>query len=54
MLKIAYSDVFVYQVPEKHRFPMQKYTLIPKRLLDEGTITQDNFFAPDKLSEAEI
>lgn len=54
MLKIAYSEVFRYQVPEGHRFPMQKYTLIPERLLNEGTITQENFFAPSKLSEAEI
>ena len=54
MLKIAYSDVFRYSVPEKHRFPMQKYILIPERLLAEGTITQDNFFAPARLSEAEI
>ena len=54
MLKIAYSDVFRYAVPEKHRFPMQKYTLIPERLLSEGTITTDNFFAPKKLTEEEI
>ena len=54
MLKIAYSEVFRYQVPEKHRFPMQKYTLIPERLLLEGTISEDNFFAPTILSEDEI
>ncbi|MEC9444828.1 MAG: histone deacetylase, partial [Pseudomonadota bacterium] len=54
MLKIAYSDVFRYSVPEKHRFPMQKYILIPERLLSEGTVSQDNFFAPACLSEEEI
>lgn len=54
MLKIAYSDVFRYSVPEKHRFPMQKYTMIPERLLAEGTIKPDNFFAPARLSEDEI
>ncbi len=54
MLKIAYSEVFRYSVPEKHRFPMQKYTLIPERLVAEGTITNENFFAPQRLSEAEI
>ncbi|WP_230658567.1 histone deacetylase family protein [Psychrobacter sp. I-STPA10] len=54
MLKIAYSDIFAYQVPKKHRFPMQKYTLIPERLLAEGTISRENFFAPNKLSEDEI
>ncbi|WP_435979177.1 histone deacetylase family protein [Psychrobacter sp. DM4] len=54
MLKIAYSDIFRYSVPDKHRFPMQKYTMIPERLLREGTITPDNFFAPKRLSEDEI
>ncbi len=54
MLKIAYSDVFRYSVPDKHRFPMQKYTMIPERLLSEGTITTDNFFAPKRLTENEI
>ena len=54
MLKIAYSDVFRYSVPDKHRFPMQKYIMIPERLLEEGTITHDNFFAPKRLTEEEI
>ena len=54
MLKIAYSDIFRYSVPEKHRFPMQKYTMIPEQLLAEGTISTDNFFAPARLSEDEI
>ena len=54
MLKIAYSEVFRYSVPEKHRFPMQKYTMIPERLLSEGTISEANFFAPSKLTEEEI
>lgn len=54
MLKIAYSEVFRYQVPEKHRFPMQKYTLIPERLLAEKTVTPENFFSPKRLSEEEI
>ena len=54
MLKIAYSDIFAYQVPEKQRFPMRKYTMIPERLLAEGTISHENFFAPSKVSEDEI
>lgn len=54
MLKIAYSDIFRYSVPERHRFPMQKYTMIPERLVAEGTISVDNFFAPAQLTEDEI
>ena len=54
MLKVAFSPIFLYQVPEKHRFPMQKYRLIPERLIEEGILSEDNLFAPDKLTEEEI
>lgn len=54
MLKIAFSPIYLYEVPKKHRFPMQKYQLIPERLLKEGTVTESNFFAPKKLTESEI
>ena len=54
MLKVAFSPIFLYQVPEKHRFPMQKYRLIPERLIEEGVLSEDNFFAPDKLTEEEV
>ncbi len=33
---------------------MAKYELIPEQLLYEGTITQENFFHPDALTEEEI
>lgn len=54
MLKVAFSPIFLYQVPEKHRFPMQKYRLIPERLIEEGILSEDDLFAPDKLTEEEI
>lgn len=54
MLKIAHSPLFNHPVPEKHRFPMQKYDEIPKRLLAEGTIQQAQIFLPQKLSESQI
>ncbi len=44
MLKIAYSPIYKYQLPDGHRFPMIKYELIPEQLLYEGTITEANFF----------
>ena len=51
MLKIAWSPVFVHSLPEGHRFPMAKYELLPEQLLYEGTITNDNLFAPEPLPE---
>lgn len=51
MLKIAWSEIFAHSLPEGHRFPMAKYDLLPEQLLYEGTITQDNLFAPEPLEE---
>jgi len=51
MLKIAYSPIYKYQLPSGHRFPMEKYELIPEQLLYEGTINEANFFHPDPVSE---
>jgi acetoin utilization deacetylase AcuC-like enzyme len=50
MLKIAYSPIYKYALPEGHRFPMLKYELIPEQLLYEGSVTDDNFFHPTPLS----
>lgn len=54
MLKIAYRKEYTHPLPENHRFPMEKYTLLPEQLLYEGTITNANLFAPGLLSEADI
>jgi acetoin utilization deacetylase AcuC-like enzyme len=45
-LHIAYHPIYAHPLPEGHRFPMLKYELIPGQLLYEGTIRQDNLFAP--------
>jgi acetoin utilization deacetylase AcuC-like enzyme len=52
MLQIAYSPTYKYELPEGHRFPMEKYELIQEQLLYEGTTTAANFFHPKLLDEA--
>ncbi|MFI8380069.1 histone deacetylase [Leeuwenhoekiella sp. NPDC079379] len=47
MLKIAYHPIYKHPLPEGHRFPMEKYDLLPKQLLHEGTCTEANFYEPD-------
>ncbi len=47
MLKIAYHPIFKHPLPEGHRFPMEKYELLPKQLLHEGTCIKENFFEPE-------
>ena len=54
MLKIAWSEIYKYELPEGHRFPMVKYDLLPEQLLFEGTLRQDNFFIPRPLSDEQI
>jgi acetoin utilization deacetylase AcuC-like enzyme len=48
MLKIAYHPIFAHELPEGHRFPMEKYDLLPQQLLHEGTCVEENFFEPEK------
>ena len=54
MLKIAFSPIYKYQLPEGHRFPMVKYELVPEQLLYEGIVTDSNFFHPEPLTEEQI
>ena len=54
MLKIAWSEVYVLPLPEKHRFPMEKYALLPQQLKYEGTAETHNFFTPQPLEEKYI
>lgn len=51
MLKIAFSPIYKYKLPENHRFPMIKYDLLPEQLLYEGTVTDQNFFSPNALED---
>lgn len=51
MLKIAFSPIYKYELPNGHRFPMIKYELLPEQLLYEGTVKAEQFFAPDRLTE---
>lgn len=51
---IAHHPIYVYQVPEGHKFPMRKYELLIEQLLYEGTITAGQVFEPQPLAEADI
>lgn len=54
MLKIAYHPIYKHPLPEGHRFPMEKYDLLPRQLLHEGTCTKDSFFKPAKAKDQDI
>jgi len=54
LIKIAWDPLYVHPLPEKHRFPMEKYELLPQQLLLEGTMEKENFFKPGPISEEDI
>jgi acetoin utilization deacetylase AcuC-like enzyme len=47
MLPIAFHSLYQHPLPEGHRFPMQKYELLPQQLLHEGTAVATDFFEPE-------
>ncbi len=54
MLKIAWNHQYAHPLPEGHRFPMEKYSLLPEQLLHEGTIADSNLFNPRRASDEEV
>lgn len=54
MLKIAFHPIYKHPLPEGHRFPMEKYELLPQQLLYEGTCTKENFFEPEFVNDKYI
>ena len=47
MLKIAHDIIYKHPLDKNHRFPMEKYDLLPEQLIYEGTCIKDNFFEPE-------
>ena len=54
MLKIAYHPIYCHPLPKGHRFPMEKYELLPQQLLYEGTCNNTNFFEPGFPNDKDI
>lgn len=42
--KVFYADTYEVPLPEKHRFPMDKYRLIREGLVRENILTEDELF----------
>lgn len=54
MLKIAYHPCYEHPLKKGHRFPMEKYDLLPKQLIHEGTCTEENFFEPTEVNITDV
>lgn len=46
---IAFHPIYKHPLPEGHRFPMEKYELLPQQLLLEGIAEPSNFFTPKEV-----
>lgn len=54
MFPVACHKIYKHPVPEGHRFPMEKYELLPQQLLREGIIAPEDIFAPEPAGLAAI
>lgn len=55
MLRVAYHpELYCHPLPSGHRFPMEKYNLLPEQLVYEGTISPSAFFIPGNLQDQDI
>jgi acetoin utilization deacetylase AcuC-like enzyme len=53
-LKVFYSDHFVLPLPEGHRFPMVKYSMLRKKVVASGLCGSDEMRVPRPVSDEEI
>ncbi|MEH6682318.1 MAG: histone deacetylase [Sediminicola sp.] len=47
MFKIAHHPIYDHPLSLGHRFPMEKYTLLPQQLISERCCLQSQFFEPE-------
>jgi len=47
---IAFHPIYIHPLPENHRFPMEKYDLLPRQLIHEGVVEKSVFFEPTSIA----
>ena len=53
-LKVFYSDHFVLPLPEGHRFPMVKYSMLRERVAEDGICGPKELLTPRAVTDEEI
>lgn len=53
-MKLYYADHFVLPLPDGHRFPMEKYSMLRETLAASGDFTPDDFRVPEAATDEEI
>ena len=54
MIRVAWNADYAHALPEGHRFPMDKYELVPEQLVHEGTLSESQFFSPTWLVDKAV
>lgn len=53
-MKLFYCDHFVLPLPDGHRFPMRKYSLLRERVIELGIVEPEDLLVPDPVSHADL
>ncbi|WP_047865613.1 histone deacetylase family protein [Rubrobacter aplysinae] len=53
-MKVFYSDTFVLELPEDHRFPMRKYSMLRERVEAAGIAGPGEMMIPEPVTDAQI
>src|ERR671927_1993135 len=53
-MKVFYSDHFVLPLPEGHRFPMVKYSMLRERVAEDGICGPKELLTPRAVTDEEI
>jgi acetoin utilization deacetylase AcuC-like enzyme len=54
MLKIAFDQSYIHPLKMGHRFPMEKYELIPEQLLRRNICSESSFFNPTEIQRNDV
>ena len=54
LIPIAFDPTYRLPLAENHRFPMEKYELLPQQLLLEGTCEPEDFFVPQAAKMSQV
>jgi acetoin utilization deacetylase AcuC-like enzyme len=53
-LKVFYTDTFSIALPDKHSFPITKYSLLRKQIIDSNLVAPQDLCIPHRATDAEI
>ena len=53
-MKIAWNKIYSHPLPEGHKFPMEKYSLIPQILLEDQIIKPNDIIDPQEITKENI